>query len=344
MFLAGADGQTPELRPPSIKGAMRFWWRAVNGHLNLNQLKQKETEIFGGGGTDARRSSFDVVVEYDEINSSSAKLNGKTFKVKGHEVDILDYLAYGTNSYKKDLKQTTFDRKYIKTGWKFKIKINYRNIENVSENIITPFILMSRIGGLGSKTRNGFGKFHIEKIENEKKEELIIPHISEVLKRKKGKPKSFLKLSDNIKTFQLIKSADKPLDILSSLGLIYKSARESLEEKHQYYKRSYIASPLQVDKENKGLMERHAKSYFLTVSKSGNKYKGYIYFIPYKFLEGFDDYMELEEYKKVMNNNHEDFLTNEVEQVTEEWFQSKFEEFHQEYNIFLNNNHNLNEL
>jgi len=34
MFLAGADGVTPELRAPSIKGAMRFWWRACNGHLS----------------------------------------------------------------------------------------------------------------------------------------------------------------------------------------------------------------------------------------------------------------------------------------------------------------------
>ncbi len=39
MFLAGADGKTPELRPPSIKGLMRFWWRAMNGHLPLNNLK-----------------------------------------------------------------------------------------------------------------------------------------------------------------------------------------------------------------------------------------------------------------------------------------------------------------
>ncbi len=30
MFLARADGKTPELRPPSIKGLMRFWWRAMN--------------------------------------------------------------------------------------------------------------------------------------------------------------------------------------------------------------------------------------------------------------------------------------------------------------------------
>ncbi|WP_201721812.1 type III-B CRISPR module RAMP protein Cmr1 [Desulfotomaculum copahuensis] len=29
MFIAGADGLTPEFRAPSLKGAMRFWWRAV---------------------------------------------------------------------------------------------------------------------------------------------------------------------------------------------------------------------------------------------------------------------------------------------------------------------------
>lgn len=36
MFLAGADGQTPELRAASIKGALRFWWRACHGHLKLD--------------------------------------------------------------------------------------------------------------------------------------------------------------------------------------------------------------------------------------------------------------------------------------------------------------------
>ncbi|MEZ4851046.1 MAG: type III-B CRISPR module RAMP protein Cmr1 [Bacteroidia bacterium] len=50
MFLNGADGKTPELRPPSIKGALRFWWRAVNGHLGLGELRKMETEIFGGTG------------------------------------------------------------------------------------------------------------------------------------------------------------------------------------------------------------------------------------------------------------------------------------------------------
>lgn len=47
MFLAGADGKTPELRASSIKGALRFWWRALNGHLSLKELKEREGKIFG---------------------------------------------------------------------------------------------------------------------------------------------------------------------------------------------------------------------------------------------------------------------------------------------------------
>jgi len=57
MFLSGADGTTPELRPPSIKGALRFWWRAMNGHLDLKTLKEQESLIFGGtDGESGRRS------------------------------------------------------------------------------------------------------------------------------------------------------------------------------------------------------------------------------------------------------------------------------------------------
>ncbi len=47
MFLAGADGTTPELRAPSIKGALRFWWRAMNGHLSLEELRKQESDLFG---------------------------------------------------------------------------------------------------------------------------------------------------------------------------------------------------------------------------------------------------------------------------------------------------------
>jgi CRISPR-associated protein Cmr1 len=60
MFLSGADGSTPELRPASIKGAMRFWWRAMHGHLSLEELKKREGQIFGGTDKGMGRSCFAI--------------------------------------------------------------------------------------------------------------------------------------------------------------------------------------------------------------------------------------------------------------------------------------------
>lgn len=51
LLLHGADNKTPELRPPSFRGAMRYWWRAalggVIGDKNLKGLHELEGAVFG---------------------------------------------------------------------------------------------------------------------------------------------------------------------------------------------------------------------------------------------------------------------------------------------------------
>lgn len=64
LFLNGADGRTPELRSPGIKAAMRFWWRALHGHLILSDLKKQEGEIFGDNNM---RSKFSIQVREMEV-------------------------------------------------------------------------------------------------------------------------------------------------------------------------------------------------------------------------------------------------------------------------------------
>lgn len=70
MFMAGADGTTPELRAPSIKGVMRYWWRAISGHLRLAELKAQEGAIFGDTGG---RSLFTINVETVSIKTGKAR-------------------------------------------------------------------------------------------------------------------------------------------------------------------------------------------------------------------------------------------------------------------------------
>ncbi len=53
LFLGGSDprNQPPELRPPSFRGAMRYWYRAalggVVGDKNLDAIRQMESAVFG---------------------------------------------------------------------------------------------------------------------------------------------------------------------------------------------------------------------------------------------------------------------------------------------------------
>ncbi len=47
MFLRGYDNQTPELRPPPFKSLFRYWWRAAVGETNVNTLREQEGNLFG---------------------------------------------------------------------------------------------------------------------------------------------------------------------------------------------------------------------------------------------------------------------------------------------------------
>ncbi|MBS3947636.1 MAG: type III-B CRISPR module RAMP protein Cmr1 [Dethiobacter sp.] len=75
MFLGSADsGGEPELRAPSVRGALRYWLRALAGGIrwaddinvretNLEKVKQEERTLFGS--TD-RRSPVSVLVIPEE--------------------------------------------------------------------------------------------------------------------------------------------------------------------------------------------------------------------------------------------------------------------------------------
>lgn len=148
MFLCGADGKTPELRPPSIKGALRFWWRAMNGDLSLEELKKKEVEIFGGGGDKARRSNVIIRVEnHREVEKNLKVIDNKPVPHKDFQIKSFD------------------------ENQKFNIILNLTNDNIISiEQLFSLFQLVCILGGFGKRARRGMGSLKINKykIENNK--------------------------------------------------------------------------------------------------------------------------------------------------------------------------------
>ncbi|MBL7977627.1 MAG: type III-B CRISPR module RAMP protein Cmr1 [Bacteroidetes Order II. Incertae sedis bacterium] len=166
MFLTGADGDTPELRPSSLKGAMRFWWRALNGHLPLTDrtekrrdetifirtgLKTRETQIFGGagGGQDAQRSSFSIQIRATEVDIQSEALvpHKRFMKAK----------AFTTGSAFEVIFR-------FPKGYKISAKENEKEIIFDQEKLDALFRLTCILGELGKRVRRGMGSVSVESI------------------------------------------------------------------------------------------------------------------------------------------------------------------------------------
>ncbi len=154
MFLNGADGMTPELRPPSIKGALRFWWRALNGHLSLvdlrklsldelrklslDEFRKQESEIFGG--TDEKVGRSNIV-----IRTSHSNLHQNRFNMLPHKQ------ASPAQSYEPS---QTFTVTLALTSTRNNFDLD--KLESL-------FVLTCLLGGLGKRSRRGFGAVWITK-------------------------------------------------------------------------------------------------------------------------------------------------------------------------------------
>lgn len=151
LFLAGADGRTPELRAPSIKGAMRFWWRALHGHLGLEELKENETKLFGGT---KNRSELNLTAYL-----SNEGENPNLFNYKRNEERLSPGVKYF--QYPFFAHTETTDREGFSPGTLFQVEVSSRN----SNTIVTGsklFWLISLFGGFGTRARRGGGAFTIE--------------------------------------------------------------------------------------------------------------------------------------------------------------------------------------
>lgn len=297
LFLGGADPQNAEMRAPPIKGALRFWWRAVSGIEDIESLAKNEGEIFGNT---KRKSSVSIRIE--AINATPVLYNlpeGKKVPVEGktYPASIIYYLAYGLFTYKKG-EGNVFKNKFFPPQSSFKIVVKYpTNMENEIDHAIRA---MMSFGGLGARSRNGFGSLHCAALGNG-------------MPQNSGALKSYTSFSKDSLIFDKFKIHNSWEDALSEIGDVYRSARLKLEPRHRWEKRSFVAMPIEAKKENIPSyikQGRHAKPYFLSVRKTPDgRHQGRILFLPYLYKRNADDRIDrIEEYKAVCKQMNENIL------------------------------------
>ncbi|MEI7811087.1 MAG: type III-B CRISPR module RAMP protein Cmr1 [Ignavibacteria bacterium] len=157
LFMAGANDQEPEIRPASIKGVLRWWFRTLYGaelyskfseHTKvIGELQKKEFEIFG---STSGKSSF-------ILNISKVRIEKDVF-----DKNVLSaYAGYGLDGTRNKL-----PRKYIKSAGTFELNIVFlKDNEEKEKYVLASLSLLSAFGNMGAKGNRGFGSIKLNPSE-----------------------------------------------------------------------------------------------------------------------------------------------------------------------------------
>jgi CRISPR-associated protein Cmr1 len=171
LFLGGAEprAKPPELRPPSIRGAMRYWLRAIAGSIsgdNLAALKEAEMKVFGnadnqegrGSSVSIRKAedrslqprSFAKMIEYKAPDGKNKKRNG------------LSYLWFAERS-------TTSEKERSGLMGEFDLIFSTKQMGvDGAASLLKAYgalWLLTMLGGVGNRVRRGAGCVQVKTVK-----------------------------------------------------------------------------------------------------------------------------------------------------------------------------------
>lgn len=154
LFLSGNNhnGGFAEFRLASLKGALRFWFRAANyGKMDL------EKKLFGS--TETGLGCF--MMRANPVQDTARD-------------DFEAQYLLGQGLYQN---QKGLTRRYIKPGTRIEIELLFKNSASSSDiqYVLESLFFLTHLGGLGSRSRRGMGSVVVEKIEGDIDTELFAP-------------------------------------------------------------------------------------------------------------------------------------------------------------------------
>jgi CRISPR-associated protein Cmr1 len=162
LFLGGADPRgEPELRAASIRGALRFWLRAlldgVIGDSNLDALRQAEAAVFGSTDTGASP----VVVRIRNLRRDAPiSFSGMASGKQG-----LIYLFFTARETHNEP-----ERKAIPAGSSFELELSLRAGVQDQDALLKAYAalwLLTHLGGLGARSRRGAGSLQVTQVQGD---------------------------------------------------------------------------------------------------------------------------------------------------------------------------------
>ena len=240
LFCRGADPQ-PEFRLPSFKGVLRYWWRALawsRYQENLQAIKGKEDALFGAPAAGKSRVSMRLLSESsaqqrnpgeDEVLTVSSTNSG----VIGEGARYLGYCvmeAFGSKS--KGTKAGQLKRACLREPLEVKVQLHVHGLGRSDPDDLTlltdALIALGTIGGMGAKSRKGYGSLVLKSLCIDDKEQWDAPQstddldaaISSTLSKYHNKSTlpEFTAFSSGARYVLLSSKKREPLELLDLVG------------------------------------------------------------------------------------------------------------------------------
>lgn len=182
MFLGDADQKASSIRPPSLKGALRFWWRALNwsGFLKqteqnevaaLQAMRKEEARLFGTTAADnaGGQGVFLLTVVKEQIGDVQQPFGSDQFAIRY-------LLGMGLTNEEKL-------RNALKPNGTFRVELLFRPKTSASDqkSVADALYAFGLLGALGSRARHGMGSVSL--IGWDGKETRTVPKTEEEYKK-----------------------------------------------------------------------------------------------------------------------------------------------------------------
>lgn len=137
------------IRASSIRGQLRFWWRIACGPFKSTQdMFEQECAIWGGIGDDGAKASCINIQTFCKSINNTQLVSSKLFKDRGSK-----YILGAAES-----------TDCLKSGYMFNLKIanQFEVSKEIENQIETAIRWWMSFGGLGGRTRRGFGTVDVK--------------------------------------------------------------------------------------------------------------------------------------------------------------------------------------